>query len=205
MKLVSWRHETYFHPLSCWLLSLNTSAGSPLNFLLLCCQMPETFTAASLKIRFKNEVVVVEWRSDWHYSLMMSPTALLWGNNLVQKDCRVYRASKWHYLHLACLHAIKKQDAPWEISSNTNRPEAEENTSFSVAQTETAKRRVCTVCNSRIWFQKDAFKFKFSSDWMDWMIAECVVMCFRCDWWEQSENWVLSCCSYVIICSYSII
>lgn len=57
--------------------SLNTSAGSPLNFLFLSCQMPETFTAASLKIHFKNEVDVVEWKSDWHYSLMMFPTALL--------------------------------------------------------------------------------------------------------------------------------
>lgn len=102
--------------------SLNTSAGSPSNFLFLSCQMPETFTATSLKIHFKNEVDVVEWKSDRHYSLMMFPTALLWGNNLVQKDCRMYRASKWHYLHLACLHAIKKKDAPWDIS-DTNSPE----------------------------------------------------------------------------------
>lgn len=85
------------------------------------------------------------------------------------------------------------------------------NTSFSVAQKEIQLNKCtfprCTVCNSRIWFHKDAFKFNFYCDLMQWMMAECVMIRIWCDWWEQSQNWDVSCCSrhFGLLWSYSFI
>lgn len=90
VKLVSWRQELYFHPLSCWLLSL-PSTGTPIPLKLSLSPLPDAkdlhgckFKNTLNKGRKKRKIeVLLEWKSEgWHYALMRSPTIRLKANDV---------------------------------------------------------------------------------------------------------------------------